>query len=78
MQALQSATKNPAEFLGNLQTQGTIEPGKVADLLLLDADPLADIHNTQKIRAVLLRGQLLDRPALDVLLSSVEEFAGQK
>jgi imidazolonepropionase-like amidohydrolase len=75
MQALQTATKNPAEFLGKLATQGTIEPGKTADLLLLDANPLDDIHNTQKIRAVILRGQLLDRPALDALLSSVEHFA---
>jgi imidazolonepropionase-like amidohydrolase len=75
MQALQTATKNPAEFLGNLQTQGTIEPGKFADLVLLDANPLADIHNTQKIRAVILRGKLLDRAALDELLASVEKYA---
>ena len=75
MQALQAATKNPAEFLGKLNTQGTIEPGKSADLVLLDANPLDDIHNTQKIRAVLLHGQLLDRPALDSLLSSVGHFA---
>ncbi|HYL63896.1 MAG TPA: amidohydrolase family protein [Candidatus Methylomirabilis sp.] len=75
MQALQAATKNPAEFLGMSHTQGTIEAGKSADLVLLDANPLDDIHNTQKIRAVILRGQLLDRSALDALLSSVEGFA---
>jgi hypothetical protein len=75
MQALQAATKNPAEFLGKLNRQGTIEPGKSADLVLLDANPLDDIHNTQKIRAVILRGQLFDRLALDNLLSSVEQFA---
>lgn len=75
MQALQAATKNPAEFLGKLNTQGSIEQGKSADLLLLDANPLDDIHNTQKIRAVCLRGRLLDRSALDALLSSVEQFA---
>jgi imidazolonepropionase-like amidohydrolase len=75
MQALQSSTKSPAEFLGKLQTQGTIETGKFADLLLLDANPLADIHNTQKIRALILRGKLLDRSTLDVLLSSEEKFA---
>ena len=75
MQALQAATKNPAEFLGKRQSQGTIAPGKVADLVLLDANPLDDIHNAQKIRAVILRGQLLDRSALDALLSSVEHFA---
>lgn len=75
MQALQAATKNPAEFLGTLQTQGTVEKGKVADLLLLDANPLDDIHNTQKIRALVLQGRLWDRTALDGLLVSVEKFA---
>ncbi len=75
MQVLQAATRSPAEFLGKLQTQGTIEAGKVADLLLLNANPLADIHNTQKIRALILRGKLLDRIALDRLLASVEKFA---
>ncbi|MGA2095098.1 MAG: amidohydrolase family protein, partial [Candidatus Acidiferrum sp.] len=75
MQALQAATKLPAEFLGKSQTQGTIEPGKLADLLLLDANPLVDIHNTQKINSVILLGQLLDRPKLDAILDSVERFA---
>lgn len=75
MQALQAATKNPAEFLDKLQTQGTIEQGKFADLLLLDANPLDNIHNTQKIRAVILRGKLLDRNSLDELLSSAAKFA---
>jgi Amidohydrolase family len=75
MQALQAATKNPAEFLGTLQTQGTIEQGKFADLLLLDTNPLANIHNTQKIRAVILRGKLLDRNDLDGLLAAAEKFA---
>jgi imidazolonepropionase-like amidohydrolase len=75
MQALQGATQGPAELLGKLPTQGTVEPGKFADLLLLDANPLDDIRNTQKIRAVVLRGKLLDRAALDALLSSVEKFA---
>ena len=75
LQALQAATKRPAEFLGKLQTQGTIEQGKIADLLLLDANPLADIHNTQRISAVILRGKLLDRKALDELLGKEESFA---
>jgi imidazolonepropionase-like amidohydrolase len=75
MQALKSATKLPAEFLSKLHTQGTVEPGKTADLVLLDADPLADIRNTQKIRAIILRGKLLDRSFLDDLLSKEEEFA---
>ena len=75
MQALQAATKLPAEFLGKLQTQGTIQPGKIADLLLLDANPVEDIHNTEKIRAVVLRGKLLDRSFLDELLAKEESFA---
>ena len=75
MQALQAATKLPAEFLGKLQTQGTIEQSKFADLVLLDANPLDDIHNTQKIRAVILRGKLLDRNVLDELLIKEENLA---
>lgn len=77
MQALQAATKNPAEFLGKLQTQGTIEPGKSADLVLLDANPFDDIHNTQKIRAVFLKGKFLDRNALDAMLNRVAQFAAK-
>src|SRR5580698_9013440 len=48
MQALQTATRNPAQFLGRLADMGTVEKSKVADLVLLDANPLADIGNTQK------------------------------
>ena len=75
MQALEAATKLPAEFLGKQQTQGTIEQDKTADLLLLDGNPLDDIHNTRKIRAVILRGKLLDRGFLDELLVKEENFA---
>jgi imidazolonepropionase-like amidohydrolase len=75
MQALQAATKNPGDFLGKIKTRGTVEKGKFADLLLLDANPLDDIHNTEKIRAVILRGKLLDRNALDALLAAEEKFA---
>ena len=75
MEALQAGTRNPAEFLGRLDSQGTIAAGKNADLVLLDANPLDDIHNTQKIRAVVVRGKLLDRAALDQLLADAEKFA---
>ncbi|HEY2545436.1 MAG TPA: amidohydrolase family protein [Candidatus Acidoferrum sp.] len=75
MQALQATTKMPAEFLGKLQTEGTVQQGKIADLVLLDANPLEDIHNSTKIRAVILRGKLLDRNVLDELLTKEENFA---
>jgi len=71
MQALQAATRNPAEFLG-LRDAGTIQPGKRADLVLLTADPLADIHNTEKIDSVIIAGKLLDRARLNALLMSAE------
>jgi N-acetylglucosamine-6-phosphate deacetylase len=75
MQALQAATSKPAEFLGRSAGQGTIQVGKRADLVLLDGDPLVDIRNTQKIRAVVVNGKLLDRSELDRLLAGVERFA---
>ncbi len=75
MEALQAATRNAAEFLGHLDSQGIVATGKNADLVLLDFDPLKDIHNTQKIRAVFVRGKLLDRAALDQLLVEAEKFA---
>jgi imidazolonepropionase-like amidohydrolase len=78
MQALQAATSRAAEFMGRSATQGTIEKGKVADLVMLDADPLADIHNTSRIRALVVRGKLLDRSALDQLLTSAEKFAAMR
>ena len=59
MQALQSAARNPAEFMGRLGDLGTIERGKIADLVLLDADPLADIANVRRVSAVVLGGKLV-------------------
>jgi len=75
MESLQTATSNPAKFLGTESTSGSIEPGKVADLVLLRANPLDDIHNTQKIDAVIANGRFFDRAALDGLLAQVETFA---
>jgi hypothetical protein len=65
MQALQTATRNAANFLGKLDSLGTIGRNKAADLVLLDANPLADIHNTARISAVIARGQIAFRNALD-------------
>jgi hypothetical protein len=60
-QALLTATRNPAEFLGGSSEWGTIGVGRRADLVLLDANPLEDIRNTAKIDAVVIGGRWLDR-----------------
>ena len=73
--ALRAATLDPARFLGATDSLGTVAPGKLADLVLLDADPLQDIHNTTRIRAVVLNGRYLDRAALDALLADAERVA---
>jgi imidazolonepropionase-like amidohydrolase len=77
LQALQTATLNPAKFLNRLADLGTVERGKLADLVLLDANPLEDIANTKKIRAVVLAGRYLDRPELDRMLKGVEKAAAE-
>jgi len=75
LEALQSATKSPAEFLHTAKDSGTVAKGKFADLVLLDANPLDDIRNTRKIHAVILRGKLLDRATFDQLLADAKSFA---
>lgn len=72
MEALEAATANPARYLNATKSYGSVEAGKIADLLLLNANPLEDIHNTREIRAVVVNGTLLDRSALDRMLSEVE------
>jgi hypothetical protein len=78
MEALQTATSNPAKFLGMEARDGSVESGKIADLVLLGANPLDDIHNTQKITAVIANGQLFDRATLDQILVKVESAAKQQ
>ena len=59
LEALQASTRNAAEFMGRLASEGTVEVGKKANLVLLDADPLMDIANTRRVIAVVLRGRLI-------------------
>jgi imidazolonepropionase-like amidohydrolase len=75
LEALQTATINPARFLGKLGDMGTVEQGKIADLVLLDANPLEDIGNTRNINAVIASGRYYSRSDLDQILSEVEATA---
>jgi len=75
MESLQTATSNPTKFLGMESSYGSVETGKIADLVLLAANPLEDIHNTRKITAVIANGRLFDRAALDRILKQVESAA---
>jgi len=75
MEALQAATYNAAEFLGMKDSLGTVEAGKIADLVILEADPIVDIGNTRKIDAVVVNGKYYPKPALDEMLAKVEALA---
>jgi Amidohydrolase family len=75
MEALRTATSNPAKFLGKEDILGAIAPGRIADLVLLRANPVDDIHNTQKIEDLFVNGRLLERQQLDRMLSEVEDAA---
>ncbi len=79
LQALQAASSKSAEFLGATGEGGwgTIQPGRTADLVLLEADPLANIANTRKIAAVILGGKLLARDDLDQMLAKARAAAEQ-
>src|SRR5215831_16910256 len=78
MDALQAATRNAADYLGMLNSFGTVETGKTADLLLLNADPLADIRNTQKIAGVTMGGKFWPSSSLGQMLKDVEALAARK
>lgn len=75
LEALRTATLNPAKFLNATDSLGTVAPGKLADLVLLDGDPLRDIRNTARIAAVVTNGRYLDRASLEALIGFVEREA---
>ncbi len=66
MQAIQAATINGARFLGLEDQYGTLEPGKIADLIILSADPLEDIRNTRNIDEVWMNGERVNRDELPI------------
>ena len=77
MEALQTATIRAAAFLGVENRLGSVEEGKIANLLLLDANPLDDIQNLKRVHAVILRGNFLDRTKLDQLLAAQKKDPAQ-
>jgi imidazolonepropionase-like amidohydrolase len=77
MEAIISATRYPAEFFGMQNRLGTIEKGKIADLVLLDANPLDDISNTKRIAAVVLNGRYLSKESREKMLADVEAAANR-
>lgn len=74
-EALRAATSNPAEVLGREEEFGAVEAGRLADLLILGANPLEDVSATRSIEAVVSGGQLLGRAELDALLRRGEALA---
>jgi imidazolonepropionase-like amidohydrolase len=75
LEALQTATLNPSRFFEMEDQLGTVEKGKLADLVFLDANPLEDIRNTQKVTAVILNGKYISKADLQKILQRVEESA---
>jgi imidazolonepropionase-like amidohydrolase len=78
LQALQTATLNPAKFYNKTQDFGTVQAGRLADLVLLSANPLVDIANTQRIVGVIADGQYLSRQALTELRTKLKKVAARK
>jgi imidazolonepropionase-like amidohydrolase len=75
-QALAAATRNPAEFLRATREWGTIEPGKRADLVLLEGNPLEDIRNTSRVEAVAVGGRWLDATERERMIAAAAERLG--
>lgn len=77
LEALQTATLNPARYLNLSRSLGTVEQGKIADLVLLDGNPLATIGNTRKIAGVVVNGTYLPSESIQKMLAEVEAIAGK-
>ena len=77
LKALQTATLNPAQYLNLSRSLGTVEKGKLADMVLLDANPLQKIGNTRKIAGVVVNGKYLPRESLQKMLNDVEAIANK-
>lgn len=77
LEALQTATLNPAEYFNLSGSLGTIEKGKIADLILLEANPLGNIGNTRRIAGVITNGRYLPKESLQKMLANVEAIAGR-
>ena len=75
LEALQAATLNPAQFFHATDSLGAVAPGKLADLVLLDANPLVDIHNILQTRAVVANGRYFDRAALEAMDPDGQQLA---
>ncbi len=69
LQAIRSATLNGAEHLGMAKEIGSLETGKLADMLILDANPLDDIRNTEKIKFVIINGRIYDTETMNETIS---------
>lgn len=76
-EALQTATLNPAIFLHKENELGTVEEGKLADLVLLDKNPLEDIKHTREIDAVIMNGHYISKDDIDNLLTNLKAKAGK-
>ena len=74
MEALATATSNPARFFGR-DDIGAIAPGKIADLVLLDRNPLQNIWNVRSVRGVVADGRYYDQERLEAMLAGVQQAA---
>ncbi len=78
LQALQTATLNPAQFYGRLNDFGSVQPGRIADLLLLRANPLNNIANTRSIAGVVYDGRYLSSHDIDQLREKLKKLAATR